>query len=174
MRNIYIVISQTGTILSRIIKFVTKKDYNHVSISFDKNIYDMYSFGRVNPYNPFVGKYICEHPNYGTYLRFKNTKCIILEVKVTNKQYNKAQNLINKMCMDKNIYKYNVLGLIFAAFNKNYKQYNKFYCSEFVKYVLEYSNINLDNIPKIAHPLDFIKLSNSCVVYNGLLNQCNI
>lgn len=63
MKKIYIVISQTGTILSKTIKLITKKKYNHVSISFNKDICNMYSFGRINPYNPFIGKYIKEHPN---------------------------------------------------------------------------------------------------------------
>ena len=52
-RYVYIVISQTGTILSRIIKFLTRKEYNHASISLKDDLSVMYSFGRKNPYNPF-------------------------------------------------------------------------------------------------------------------------
>ena len=171
MKKIYIVMSQTGTLLSRVIKFVTKKKYNHVSISFDKNIYNMYSFGRINPYNPFIGKYIEEHPNKGTYLRFKNTKCIILEVNITNKQYNNAYKIIKYMNSNKNKYKYNITGLLLAAININIKRVDKYYCSEFVRYILKNSNINIGNIPMIAHPTDFLKLENSKILYEGLLNQ---
>ena len=40
--KVYIVISQTGTILSRIIKLLTRKNYNHASISLDKELNEMY------------------------------------------------------------------------------------------------------------------------------------
>ena len=32
-QHVYIVISQTGTLLSRLLKLVTKAEYNHASIS---------------------------------------------------------------------------------------------------------------------------------------------
>lgn len=55
MKSIYIVISQTGTWLSTLIKLYTKQKYNHVSISLENSLSDMYSFGRINPSNPFSG-----------------------------------------------------------------------------------------------------------------------
>ena len=49
MKKIYIVLTYTGTILSRIIKVFTKKEYSHVSIALDQDLKYMYSFGRLNP-----------------------------------------------------------------------------------------------------------------------------
>ena len=46
MRSIYLVMSQTGTILSKAIKGVTCDQYNHISISLDPSLECMYSFGR--------------------------------------------------------------------------------------------------------------------------------
>jgi len=60
MKKIYIVISQTGTILSKIIKLVTKKEYNHASLSMEGSLEKMYSFGRKDPYNPFIGVFVIE------------------------------------------------------------------------------------------------------------------
>ena len=54
MKKIYIVLTYSGTPLAKIIKLYTKKDYSHVSISLDKKLTKMYSFGRINPYNPFI------------------------------------------------------------------------------------------------------------------------
>ena len=68
-RYVYIVISQTGTILSRIIKFLTRKEYNHASISLKDDLSVMYSFGRKNPYNPFLGRFVEESPDFGTFKR---------------------------------------------------------------------------------------------------------
>ena len=55
MKKIYIVLTYTGTILSRLVKYYTKKEYSHVSISLDENLEEMYSFGRLNAYIPFIG-----------------------------------------------------------------------------------------------------------------------
>lgn len=38
--KIYIVLTHTGTILSKIVKWYTKKDFSHVSISLDKELND--------------------------------------------------------------------------------------------------------------------------------------
>ena len=53
MKQIYIVLTHTGTALSTIIKYYTKDEFSHVSISLDEELEEMYSFGRLNPYNPF-------------------------------------------------------------------------------------------------------------------------
>lgn len=60
MKKIYIIMSFTGTILSRIIKMYEHDKYCHVSISLDKKLNQMYSFGRLNPYNTFIGGLVHE------------------------------------------------------------------------------------------------------------------
>ncbi len=50
----------TGTILSRVVKLYTKKEYSHVSIALDENLEEMYSFGRLNPYIAFIGGFVRE------------------------------------------------------------------------------------------------------------------
>ena len=55
-KQLYIVISQTGTLLSRILKQITGAEYNHASISLSRDLERMYSFGRRHPYNPFWGR----------------------------------------------------------------------------------------------------------------------
>lgn len=61
MRSIYIVLTFTGTVLATIIKEYTRREFAHVSISLDKELEEMYSFGRLNPYNPFIGGFVHEH-----------------------------------------------------------------------------------------------------------------
>ena len=48
------------TILSRIVKCYTRKEYSHVSIALDENLEEMYSFGRINPYVAFIGGFVHE------------------------------------------------------------------------------------------------------------------
>ena len=63
LRKIYIVLTYTGTILSRIVKFYTGKEYSHVSIALDENLEEMYSFGRLHPYVAFIGGFVHERIN---------------------------------------------------------------------------------------------------------------
>ena len=86
-REIYIVLSHTGSIVSRIIGRVTGKVYNHASISVDASLETMYSFGRVHPYNPVWGGFVKESPNYGTFRRFSDTEVQVLAISVNDEQY---------------------------------------------------------------------------------------
>ena len=47
---------------------------------------------------------------------------------------------------------------------------NSFYCAEFVKYVLDKSDIK-NNLPEMIKPEDFKKLENSSIIYDGLLKN---
>ena len=86
-KKVYIVLSQTGTILSRILKLVTRAPYNHSSIALTEDLEVMYSFGRLNPYNPFRGGFVQESAHFGTFKRFKNTRVMVVEADVTEQAY---------------------------------------------------------------------------------------
>lgn len=170
MKKIYLVMTQTGSILSRTIKIVTGHSYNHISISLDSSLNNMYSFGRKNPDNPFIGVFVVEKINKGTFLKFKNTRCKVIEIDVTDRQYSLISSNINKMVLNKDDYKYNLLGLFLAAFHISFHPKKKFYCSEFVRYILKNSCVNVSFIPDIAHPNDFLKLKH-VDLYEGLLRE---
>lgn len=166
MRSIYLVMSQTGSILSRTIKLFTGKEYNHISLSFDAKLDCMYSFGRKYPNVPFIGVFVVENINKGTFLRFSKTKCKVIEVKLTDTQYNKLLSNVDNMVIEKEKYKYNVLGLFLALFNIEIHPKTKFYCSEFIRYILDKSGVDVSMIPTIPHPVDFDKIG-SKDIYEG-------
>lgn len=170
-RHLYIVISQTGTILSRALKVLTGAQYNHASISLSSDLEQMYSFGRRNPYNPFWGGFVKESPETGTFKRFYKTEAVILEVKATEEKYQELCNLISEMWLEKNSYHYNYLGVILGAFNVNRKADKKFYCSEFVKDILQKGEVEgVDDLPDIIQPIHFLQLSHR-QIYEGRLNE---
>lgn len=109
--SIYIVASQTGTILSRLIKRVTRARFNHVSISMDAQMDAMYSFGRRHPYNPVWGGYIKEYPLAGTFARFPETEAKILRVDVTEKQHADIRCYLERMYRNRKRYHYNYAGM---------------------------------------------------------------
>lgn len=170
MKEIYIVLTHTGTVLSRIIKSYTRDEFSHVSISLDKELKEMYSFGRLNPYNPFWGGFVQEGINFGTFKRFRKTVCKIYSLKITEEQYNNVRGMIEYIKSSKQLHKFNVIGLFAVGFNKRISFENSFYCAEFVKYVLDKSDIK-NNLPEMIRPEDLKKLENSSIIYDGLLKN---
>ena len=171
MKKIYIIQSCTGTVLSNIIKGYTKNTYTHVSISLDKELNQMYSFGRINPYNPFWGGFVQESPERGTFKRFYNTKCAIHELEVSDKQYNNIEKKIKYFEKNKEAYKFNIAGLFMVVANKRRVKKNTFYCAEFVRYILKRSRIKVDKLPKIIKPQDFSELDGLNTIYKGKLQE---
>lgn len=170
MKKIYIVLTYTGTILSRLVKYYTKKEYSHVSISLDENLEEMYSFGRLNAYIPFIGGFVHESPKYGTFKRFKNTQSKIYSLEVSDDTYEMIKKSINDVSLDKENYRFNVIGLFSVPFGIKLNRKKCFYCAEFVKYVLDNSLLEL-NLPNIIKPDDFNYIKNTEVVYRGMLSK---
>lgn len=172
MRKIYIVLTHTGTVLSRIIKYYTKDEFSHVSIALDPDLKEMYSFGRLNPYNPFWGSFVHEEINKGTFKRFKRTNTEVYSLFVTDEQYEKARKIITYFNDNKEKYKFNILGLICVSIHKKIKRKNSFYCAEFVKHVLKASGVSeVNDLPQIIRPEDFKQIQGLRLEYEGLLRK---
>lgn len=168
--QVYIVVSQTGTILSRILKFITHAEYNHVSIALKPDLQLMYSFGRLNPYFPFWGGFVVESPNFGTFKRFFNTKVVVLALDIDDDRYGRIKSHIDKMLISPKSYKYNYLGLCLAAFKIAHRGHNAFYCSEFVRDVLQKVDVEgIDSFEDIIKPVDFLSLPGTDCIYQGKL-----
>lgn len=164
--RIYIILTYTGTFLSKIIKKFTKAEFSHVSISLDEELNKMYSFGRLNPYNPFIGGFVHEGINIGTFKRFKKTKAAVYSLNITIEQYKKIEEMINEFEKNKDSYKFNIIGLFAVGFHKKINKECSFYCAEFVKYILDNANIEL-GLPEIIKPEDFKYLESLKLIYKG-------
>lgn len=170
MRQIYIVLTHTGTFVSRMVKLVTRKKYSHVSISLDKGLESMYSFGRIHAYNPFWGGFVQESIKFGTYKRFNKSDIYIYGIDVTDEQYDKIQTEIENFKKDKKNYGFNFVGMTLAGIDKKINRKNHLYCAEFVKYMIESANIEND-LPNVVKPEHFFNWVNKSVVYQGKLNE---
>ncbi len=169
---IYIVISQTGTVLSRLLKLITKADYNHVSLGLTDDLENMYSFGRLHPYNPIWGGFVNESPNRGTFKRFYNTKVIVLSLKVSSNTYKNISETIQYISDNRRKYHYNYFGVFFGAFKHVHKASNSYYCSEFVKEILVKNNIEgADSLSAIVQPIHFLDIPNTNIFYRGKLKD---
>lgn len=171
-KKLYIVISQTGSIISKMLKAITGDQYNHVSISLDPRLRVMYSFGRLYPNFPFPGGFVAESTRFGTLKRFSETKAIVLSVSVNEKAYRKIKKRLKKMFLNKEKYYYDNIGLLLAYFKIIYKRKRYYYCSDFVRELLvRFGAEKAELFPPIVHPEHFLRLPDSHVIYSGLLKE---
>lgn len=172
MKKIYVVLSQTLSIVAKMIKAVTHKEYSHASISLTEDLQWMYSFGRRNPYNPFWAGFVRESPKKGTMKRFIRSKISVLEVEVSDEEFEGVRSTINKMLSEQKKYHYNYIGLFKAGFKKEHdRREYYYYCSEFVGDVLKKNHISgAELLPNIVHPVNFLELPHN-VVYRGRLRD---
>lgn len=170
MKKIYIVLTHTGTLLSRLIKYFTKDEFSHSSIALDMELKEMYSFGRLNPYNPFIGGFVHESIHNGTFKRFYNTYTKVYSFEITDVQYVKIKNQIKQIGEERENYTFNVMGLLAAGLHKKIGKEHSFYCAEFVKYILENAGIDT-GLPRVIKPEDFKQLGGLEEIYEGMLRK---
>lgn len=172
MKNIYLIISHTGTLLSRIIRRLTGDKYTHASIGFEENLNEMYSFGRVYPRNPLIGGFVKESPHYGTMKRFRLADIVILKIPVPNEKFSEINDYITNMYRNRDKYHYNYVGLFLAKFGIHRQRKNHFYCSEFVKDILKRFDLVAKNeFNGVVRPAELLHMKRGEVIYRGKL--CN-
>ena len=87
MKNIYIILSQSGTEISKMLRAITKEQYNHSSICITDTFNEFYSFGRKKLNNPLIGGFVLENAFKHVFGKFKTVPCMILKLGITDKQY---------------------------------------------------------------------------------------
>ena len=170
-RQIYIILTRTNTVLSNLISLIKNDEYTHASISFDKDLNTMYSFGRKHTYNPFVGCFVKENLYNGVFRFHNKLKGQVLKLKVTGEQYDEVTKLLYDFVSNSNYYKYNYLGLINSLLNRESFCDDRFLCSEFVYYVLNKVGIaDLDKPRNLVRPQDLLNITSE-IVFEGNLKS---
>ncbi|GKX31201.1 hypothetical protein SH1V18_36810 [Vallitalea longa] len=172
----YIMLSDTGSVLNRLIKFYTKVPYNHVSLALDEDLNEMYSFGRKFPRNPLIGGFVREYIHEGTYARFKNTKCLVCRMDITKEQYDELVKNIEHFKKRKRRYYYNILGIFTVLLNIPVRVPYGYVCTHFVSHIYERSGVKLFNKRStLVSTVDFYHLDKLRLhkVYEGKLSEFN-
>ncbi|CAH2713403.1 hypothetical protein BACCIP111895_00538 [Neobacillus rhizosphaerae] len=169
-RKIYVLLTDTGSILTKIIKLYTKNPHNHVSIVIDDQFNKVYSFGRKNPWNPFMGGFVKE--NIRGHL-FRNADCAIYCVTITEKQFQIINGKIKEMEEHKDDYRYNLIGLVAVMLNMEIDRKNAFFCSHFVAALLNESGIKMKNQKPLSlvTPHDIKESASLNLIYEGKLSS---
>lgn len=171
---LYIVLTRTNTMMSRLIKFFTKDQYTHASISLDKELNHMYSFGRRTTYNPLIGRFKKEDINEGIYKFWDTLPGAIIEVEVSKDQYEIAKEILEEFIENSELYKYNYRGLIHCLLNKEVLSENRFLCSEFVYHILKESGaVDLKISRNLVRPQSLFNVEGN-LVYEGNLKEIKL
>ncbi|WP_411348520.1 hypothetical protein [Paenibacillus sp. WLX2291] len=171
-QSVYILLTNTGTLFTRMIGLYTKAPYNHASISFDRELNELYSFGRKQPNNPLNGGFVKENIQTGTYSKYPNTTCVIYELKVTPREVDKMKRVLHIFIRSSQKYGYNLLGIIGVAIQEPVEFSNSYFCSQFVAEILHRSGIKLwSKLPALVTPEDLRSSEQLCLVYEGKLSE---
>jgi hypothetical protein len=173
-KNIYIMLTHSGSIPSSMIKFYTREPYSHVSISFDVNLNEMYSFGRKKIRNPLVGGFVTENIESGIYLIFTETTYALYTLSVSEEQYRRIKENILEFERMKDDFSYNFAGLLGIMLGYPVNRQNSYFCSQFVAYLLERSGVEIFDKPfGLVTPKDFRTCSSLKLLKSGKLSYFN-
>ena len=148
-QNIYIVISNTGSPASEIISMFTKKQYNHASISFDKELKTIASYnGGERIYPPGLNMEMIKYFN-----KKQDSSIIVYSIPATVEKKKKIIDKINEINEQGNAY--NLFGLLFKFSFKP----NIMFCSQFVYKMLKDVRLNyFEKKDGQIKPTDLIEL----------------
>lgn len=135
-RELFLLFTDTGTWLSRAIKIFTKKELNHVSISFSEDLKTVYSFGRKQPRNPFIGGFVLEDVKAGFLAK---SQCAIYRQEISKSDYERMISIIREIEANQEMYRYNFIGLFGVLLHVQINRRSAFFCSQFVATVLKES-----------------------------------
>lgn len=167
--RVYILLTQTSSVLTKLIKFCTKAPYNHASLAFDERLEYTYSFGRVKPNDPLIGGFAHERLDTGV---FKDATCQLLSLDVTESQYKKMRERVAQIEADQTKYKFNLIGLFGTKFNFNLDRKHAYFCSQFVSKILQEVGIFPEDFPAhLVTPSDLADHINLKIEYQGTLSD---
>ncbi|MCM1497214.1 MAG: hypothetical protein NC124_01985 [Clostridium sp.] len=149
---------------SKAISFFKQSFYTHVSIGLEEDLNTFYSF----VWKGFLVEKITR------YAKSERTPCpcLMYELEVSEKAYQKAKKILLEFESNKDIYHYAKLGVVLGIIGIPLRQKNRYFCSQFVAEVLEKSNIQkLKKNSALYYPNDFNKLSEAVLVFQGSLKN---
>lgn len=165
--DIYVLLTNTGTLFSKTIQLYTKNRLNHASIAFDRELTEVYSFGRKNPNNPFFAGFVRENVR-GPF--FEDSICSLYKCTISHSAYICIRNQIRYMEQNQDQYKYNLLGMLGIMLNIEMKREYAYFCSQFVASVFEQSGVTLVDKPSLfVTPGDLERTTMLELIYEGRL-----
>ena len=142
-KYIYIVFSATPYAIGRAIRRITAEHYNHVSISLDQELSQMYGFARRYYRLPLYGGFVKE--NISRYrIGNRNARICVCRVSVKADRFHALQAQLFQMHRNQDRYLYNHFSVLTSPFRKRIRLKDAYTCVEFVSQILS----QLDILPE--------------------------
>ncbi|CAM3766693.1 hypothetical protein COLU111180_07475 [Cohnella lubricantis] len=168
--SIYVLLTDTGTLFTTLIKRFTSAPYNHASLALDAGLNQLYSFGRKRPTNAWDAGFVEEDVYEGTYSCYPNTRCVLLRMRVSKQQRAEAIRVLQLFQRNREDYRYNLFGLLGVLVGLDFKRKNAYFCSQFVAEALAQSGMPLWERPAaLVTPDDFFRHPVFEKIYEGCL-----
>lgn len=172
MKNVYILLTRTGSRFSQFLGFFTQAEYNHASICVYDDFREFYSFGRHVIHFPLLSGFVTERVNCGMYKYFSGTRCVIYRLQVSNSKFVGLEHILDEFRLNPLGYKYNFAGLLGVFLNRPIGRNGHYFCSQFVAFVLSESGIRqFKKSIGLVIPEDFHSLPGLQKVYEGRLSD---
>ena len=146
MKTIYVIFSSTDLKTGRMIRAVTRNEYNHCSVCLSGDLSKFYSFSRIYLGAPFLGGFTVESPC--RYTLSSRTKLKIVAVPVDDEGFEAVRKMIRNMDEHGEEYVYNFFSAAAYIFGKKFTRENAFTCAEFTARVLKTAGVDM---PKMAN-----------------------
>ncbi len=131
MKYVYILFSATPYKTGSFIRHMLNNRYNHVALSFDEDLSDMYSFSRHHANTPFFAGFVhesfCRYEWKGDFSDIK-----VCRLAISDKRYNLLKNYVEKMIGESKKYVYNYYSAAVTPLNHRIRIRNAYTCVEFV------------------------------------------
>ena len=111
MKNIYILLTRSDTIVSRAILFCTGADYTHASLAYDGELNSLSSFARRDPRFALPAGLVRENICEGFYALHDGIPCMLLSLTVSDEAHRRIAERVESMLSVREEYGYSLLGL---------------------------------------------------------------
>jgi hypothetical protein len=171
-QKVYVLLTRSNTLVSRIIYQVTKDEFTHCSLSIDQDMQKMYSFCRRYPDLPLPAGFTSESIYQGFYKKHHTIPCKLYSFEVSDDDYVRLKVSLEQLMEKSSELKYDLLGTFYCRLNRAHERYNHRYCSWFVSELLgKLGVLNFNKHYSLVRPVDFTDRADLTFEYSGTVGD---
>ncbi len=172
MKRIYILLTRTKSVPSRIVGLFTRSVYTHAAIAFENDPGVFYSFSRLRENFPLPGGLTEEQTDRGFLGAHKESLCRLMCLEVPDKVAERAQNRVARMIKNRALFRYSLLGCVACHFGIAHRRRGYYFCSQFVGEILEKSGAAFfEKDTSLLKPHDFLHIRNIKNIFCGTTGE---
>ena len=135
-KHIYVIFSNTHTRIGALIRFITRNQYNHVSIAIEDDLNTMYAFTRYHKNTPFVAGFSEESPLRYCSCDDEITNVKICKMPVSDEKYRNISEYLSSFQRNSDKYLYNLFSAALYPTGLRLQIPNSYTCLEFAIHIL--------------------------------------